>query len=348
MRFVDEARLHVIAGHGGCGIVAYRREAHVPRGGPTGGNGGDGGDVIFVASARHPTLLEIKNQRTYRARNGGAGGPNNRTGANGENLILEVPVGTLVYDDDTGELLVDMVEDGQREVIVRGGKGGKGNAHFKTAIRRTPDFAQDGLSGEELRVRLELKVLADVGLVGFPNAGKSSLIRSISASRAEVADYPFTTVVPNLGVVASGKLGSFVVADIPGLIEGAHEGAGLGHRFLRHVERTRLFVHVLSASPDRDPEADYAAIHHELAMYDEALAERRQIVVLNKIDLHPHGEREALIDRVRRFATGLGQAFAATSCLTGEGIQSFRRLLEDEVCEATPKPDAEPYDPLAF
>lgn len=346
MRFVDEARIHVLAGSGGNGAVAYRREAFVPRGGPTGGNGGRGGDVVLVASDRVATLLDVKGHQRYSAEHGRAGGPNLMAGRTGKSLKLLLPVGTLVYDEETGELLADLIEAGQRYLAVEGGRGGRGNASFKTATRRTPDFATPGKPGRERRLRLELKVLADVGLLGMPNAGKSSLVRSLSASRAQVADYPFTTLVPNLGVVRSGMLGSFVIADIPGLIPGAHEGAGLGHRFLRHVERTRLLVHVISASPDRDPKSDYEAINEELSLYSDELGGRSQIIVLNKIDLVPRKERDDLLETFRRFAEELGYPFAGISCVTGEGIKAFHRLLEESLVEAHGTEEQPPFDPM--
>jgi GTP-binding protein len=346
MRFVDEAHIIVSAGRGGDGSVAFRREAKVPRGGPSGGNGGKGGDVLFVATANRPTLLDIRNQQHYRAEPGGRGGNSRKAGRSGSDLVLEVPVGPLVYAEESDELLCDLAEPAQIFVAAKGGDGGRGNATFKTSRRQTPDFATSGHEGEERRLRLELKVLADVGIVGLPNVGKSSLIRNISASRARVADYPFTTLVPNLGVVSSTLLGSFVVADIPGLIPGAHDGAGLGLRFLRHVERTRLLVHVLSAVTEASPEADYEAIGGELRQYSPELWERPQILVLNKVDAVPRGEREQLVARVRQFAERHGHSFAAVSCATGDGVQSFSRLLERDLFDLIPPPPQVPFDPL--
>jgi len=289
MRFVDEVEIRVKAGDGGDGAVAFRREKYRPRGGPSGGDGGDGGSVVFVADPQLTTLLDYRYQRELRAENGQPGQGNDRNGRKGEDLVLRVPVGTLFFDAETGELLCDLAEPGQTFVAAKGGKGGLGNMNFATPTRQAPDFAQPGKPGEERRLRLELKLLADVGLVGYPNAGKSTLISVISRARPKIADYPFTTLVPNLGVVAYKDFKSFVVADIPGLIEGAAEGVGLGHQFLRHVERCKVLVHLLdSQAPDQDPdrslEKDYQVINRELARYSEELARRPQIVAVNKVE----------------------------------------------------------------
>ncbi len=339
MKFVDEALLRVIAGAGGNGIVAFRREARVPRGGPWGGNGGKGGDVVLVASSQHLTLLDVKLRPLIRAERGRHGGPNMRSGRHGEDAVVEVPVGTLVYDADTGELIADLVEPGQRVVVAHGGRGGRGNAAFRNATRQAPDFAEPGAPGEERRLRLELKLIAEVGLVGLPNAGKSSLIRRLSAARPRVADYPFTTLVPNLGTVRSDRLGSYVIADIPGLIEGAHTGAGLGHRFLRHVERTTVLVHVLSASPDRDPRADLDSIERELERYSPLLAARPRVLFLNKMDLWTGAPKAQLVDSFKELAHARGWAFAAGSCLTGEGLRALQSRIEELVARArNPEP----------
>jgi len=264
----------------------------------------------------------------------------------GEDLQINVPTGTLVYDDETGELLADLVETDDELIVVQGGLGGRGNATYKTAIRRAPDYAQPGIMGEERHIRLELKVLADVGLVGLPNVGKSSLIRKISASQAVVANYPFTTLVPNLGVVSSGLMGSYVVSDIPGLVPGAHQGAGLGHQFLRHVERTRILVHVVSASPECDPLQDFELITRELSHYSEDLVSRCQVLLLNKIDLIPPSDRAAKAQELSGLAKEKGMKLVTCSCITGEGVKSFQRVLEEVLYAALPGQEQEPYDPM--
>jgi GTP-binding protein len=296
MKFVDEVEIHVKAGAGGDGAVAFRREKYIPKGGPSGGDGGDGGSVIFVADSQLTTLLDYRYQRLLRAEDGQAGQGNDRNGRKGEDRILRVPVGTLIKDAESGEVLCDLAEEGQTYVAAKGGRGGLGNMNFATPTRQAPDFAQPGKPGEERALRLELKLLADVGLVGYPNAGKSTLISVISRARPKIADYPFTTLVPNLGVVAYKDHRSFVVADIPGLIEGAAEGVGLGHQFLRHVERCKVLVHLVdSQAPDLDPERslekDWRAINRELSHYSEELARRPQIVAINKVETPEARER---------------------------------------------------------
>jgi GTP-binding protein len=284
MRFIDEIEIIVASGKGGDGALSFRREAHVPRGGPDGGDGGRGGDLVLVASKRKNTLVDLRRNKRYAARNGQPGRNKNMTGARGEALEIEVPVGTAVYDVETDELLADLVDEGA-EWRLPGGAGGLGNPHFKSASHRTPRIATPGEPGVEQRVRLELKLLADVGLLGFPNAGKSTLISTVSAARPRVADYPFTTLVPNLGVVRLGWDTSFVMADIPGLIEGASEGQGLGHQFLKHVERCQTYVHLVAADAEEGPVERYRTLIRELGAYEEALAQRPQIVVLSKVDV---------------------------------------------------------------
>ena len=290
--FVDEVEIGVKSGSGGNGIIAFRREKFVPRGGPAGGDGGKGGDVVLLPDGRLTTLIDFRYKRNYKAERGGDGGQNNMTGRNGSDLVLRVPVGTQVYDADAGELIADLVVEGRPHVIAKGGRGGRGNQHFATPTLQTPRIAENGEPGEERHLRLELKLLADVGLIGFPNVGKSTLIAQVSAARPKIADYPFTTLVPNLGVVRVDEERSFVMADIPGLIEGAHTGAGLGDRFLRHVERTRLLVHIIDVSgfTGRNPAEDLDAINRELRLYSPALAELPQVVAFNKIDVS--GARE--------------------------------------------------------
>lgn len=283
MQFIDRVEINVKAGDGGDGLVAFRREKYVPAGGPSGGNGGKGGDVILVATQHLQTLLDFKYNHQFKSENGKRGGPNNRTGASGSDRLLEVPCGTVVYDAETEELIGDIIEHGQRLIIAKGGKGGLGNNHFLSNRNRAPDQALPGLLGEELHLRLELKLLAEVGIIGLPNAGKSTLISVISAAQPKIADYPFTTLVPNLGVVRKPTGDGTVFADIPGLIEGAHSGAGLGYDFLRHIERTRVLLHLIDVTSE-DPIDNYKTIQQELQAYGRGLADRPQVVALNKID----------------------------------------------------------------
>lgn len=286
MQFIDQAEIEVQGGDGGDGMVAFRREKYVPAGGPSGGNGGYGGSVILVAVERLQTLLDFKYAHIFKAPNGQRGGPKNMTGASGDNLRIEVPCGTVVYDVETDEILADLTTSGQEACIAKGGKGGLGNKHFLSNRNRAPEHALPGLPGETRLVRLELKLLAEVGIIGLPNAGKSTLISALSAARPKIADYPFTTLVPNLGVVRKPTGDGTVFADIPGLIEGAHLGTGLGHDFLRHIERTRLLLHLIDVTQE-DPIAAYQTIQAELEAYGRGLTDRPQILALNKIDTLP-------------------------------------------------------------
>jgi GTP-binding protein len=336
--FVDEATITVSSGAGGAGRVGFRREKFVPRGGPNGGDGGAGGNVTLVADRNENTLLSFRARRKFKARDGASGGSQEATGADGASVEIRVPVGTMVFgvraeaspptspraqEDETP--LVDLAEHGQRFVVARGGRGGRGNARFKTSTRQTPDFAQGGLPGETWTLDLSLKLLADVGLVGFPNAGKSTLIRAISAAKPRVASYPFTTLVPSLGVVELDDR-RFVVADIPGLIEGASEGVGLGDRFLRHVERTRVLVHLLDLGAmrleGRNLLEDYDALRKELGRYRPELLERREIVLLNKIDLVPEDEMADVNSIAAALAAG-GSVVLRGSGATREGTQEL-------------------------
>ena len=283
MQFIDLAEIEVVAGKGGDGMVAFRREKYVPAGGPAGGNGGWGGSVILVASNRLQTLLDFRYARIFKAEDGKKGGPNNCTGAKGSDRIIEVPCGTLVTDVDTGELVGDLTLEGETLYVAKGGKGGLGNKHFLSNRNRAPEYALPGLEGETRRLRLELKLIAEVGIIGLPNAGKSTLISSLSSAKPKVANYPFTTLVPNLGVVRKPTGDGTVFADIPGLISGASEGIGLGHDFLRHIERTRVLLHLIDATAD-NPIADYQTIQQELEAYGHGLPERPQIIAFNKID----------------------------------------------------------------
>ena len=322
MKFVDEARIHVKAGDGGNGCISFRREKFIPRGGPDGGDGGKGGDVILQADAQLTTLLDLTYPRQFRAQKGIHGKGKDQTGRNGEDLVIRIPVGTLVRDDQTREVLQDLLFEGQRFVAAEGGRGGRGNARFATPTRRAPRRAEKGEEGQEHWLRLELKLLADVGLVGHPNVGKSTLLSRISSARPKIADYPFTTLVPNLGVVEQEDRRPFVVADIPGLIEGASEGAGLGLTFLRHVERTRLLVHLLDISEGdlRDPVKDFHALNRELEAYGPSLQKKVQLVALNKIDLPPVREKaRATENRFRR----MGRRLYLISSRTGEGVEEL-------------------------
>jgi GTP-binding protein len=317
MVFLDEARIHVKSGRGGDGSASFRREKFVPKGGPDGGDGGRGGSIILEADDGLNTLIAFHTRRQYKAAGGEPGRGGRKSGRDGGDVVLKVPVGTMVFEEGSGKPLFDLVRAGQRVVVAQGGRGGRGNCHFTSSVRQAPRIAEKGEPGEERDLRLELKLLADVGLVGFPNVGKSTLISEVSAARPKIADYPFTTLIPNLGVVKAGD-DSFVMADIPGLIEGASEGVGLGHQFLRHVERTRALVHVIDVSPatGRDALRDYEVIRRELAAYSPRLAELPEVVVLNKMDVT--GARE-IADRVR---AGLpeGVEVFETSAATGKGV----------------------------
>jgi GTPase len=298
MQFIDLAEIEVQAGKGGDGIVAFRREKYVPAGGPSGGNGGWGGSIIFMATERLQTLLDFRYSRLFKAEDGKKGGPNNCTGASGTDRIIEVPCGTMIYDMETGELIGDLVENNQSFCVAQGGKGGLGNQHFLSNRNRAPEYALPGLEGEYKSLRLELKLLAEVGIIGLPNAGKSTLISSLSSARPKIADYPFTTLIPNLGVVRKPTGDGTVFADIPGLIEGASAGVGLGHEFLRHIERTRLLLHLIDSTAD-DPIADYQTIQNELAAYGQGLPEKKQIIALNKIDSTDESVLELLVEELK-------------------------------------------------
>jgi GTPase len=330
MQFLDEARILVKAGDGGNGCMAFRREKYVPKGGPSGGDGGRGGDVCLVASAHQNTLLQFSYNPEHKAERGRHGEGSNKTGADGRSIEIEMPVGTEVYDEATGERLVDLAEPGQRFLVARGGRGGRGNARFATSTHQAPTEHEPGRAGEERRLRLVLKLLADVGLVGFPNAGKSTLISRISAARPKIADYPFTTLEPNLGVVQLPDYRSFVVADIPGLIEGAHLGAGLGIQFLRHIERTRLLVHLVDVSEasGRDPAHDFETIMAELASFSEELVKKPMIVVASKMDAAQDAERVA---SVRDLAAERGLAYFEISSVTGQGLEALKFGMAERV-----------------
>ena len=346
--FVDEARIYVKAGNGGNGCVAFRREKYVPRGGPSGGDGGSGGSVYLEANPNDNTLLRYRYNREFKADRGRHGEGSNCTGHSGEDLILQVPVGTLALDDQTGETIADLATAGQRVLVAHGGRGGRGNQHFAKPWHQAPREHEDGFPGEERHLRLELKLLADVGLVGFPNAGKSTLISVISAARPKIANYPFTTLEPNLGVVnADGGMGkerreigrTFVVADLPGLIEGAHQGAGLGIRFLRHVERTRLLVHLIDTSDANadDPVHAFEVINGELAAFSESLTQKPMMVVATKLDATTDRTR---LEALRDYCRNHGLEFQSISAAAGEGVKDLVRSIADAL-DKIPRPSLE-------
>lgn len=324
MKFVDEAWIRVSSGNGGAGCVSFRREKFIPKGGPDGGDGGKGGDIIIRASENRRTLYRYRYNRVLNAENGRPGEGRQRSGRHGEDIILEVPPGTLVYDSDKEELIHDFSVEGESVVIAKGGRGGKGNKFFTSSTNRSPRFSQPGEEGEEFNLHMELKLLADVGIIGFPNAGKSTLISSISAAKPKIADYPFTTLVPNIGVVDPGFGEPFVVADIPGLIEGAHSGTGLGDRFLKHVERSNFLLHLvdLSTMDEEDPLYNYQAINKELKLYNPDLVKKKQIIVLNKTDLTGSDEK------IKLFTEKLGKKKVFTiSAATGDGVEKLVKFL---------------------
>ncbi|NPA14205.1 MAG: GTPase ObgE [Aquificae bacterium] len=329
MEFVDKVKLYVKAGDGGDGAVAFLREKYRPRGGPAGGDGGKGGDVIFVATKNKHTLYDLKFQKHLKAENGRPGGGKKKKGKDGADLIVEVPVGTVVKDAETGEIIADLTEDGQRAVIAKGGKGGLGNAHFATPTRQAPRFATKGKKGQERWVILELKSIADVGLVGFPNAGKSTLISRLSNAKPEIAPYPFTTRRPNLGVVGFDDFYSYVIADIPGLIEGASQGKGLGHEFLRHIERTKVLAFVLDVSDFAQipPKEAFEILRRELENYSPDLLKKPAIVVLNKIDAVSD---PSVVEELKKyFKEKYGLEVIAISALTGEGLKELKYKLRE-------------------
>ncbi|WP_028307647.1 GTPase ObgE [Desulfitibacter alkalitolerans] len=334
--FYDKAKIYVKAGDGGNGIVAFRREKYVPEGGPNGGDGGDGGSVILIGDKGLRTLVDFKYKPHVKAKKGEHGQGKNRHGRNAEDTILSVPLGTIVKNFDTGELIADVTEDGQRVVVARGGRGGRGNARFASAKNRVPVVAEKGEPGEEVTLFLELKLLADVGLIGMPNAGKSTLISVISAAKPKIADYPFTTLKPNLGVVSVDEGSSFVVADIPGLIEGAHQGAGLGHEFLRHIERTRIFVHVLDLTPveDKNIIEAFNTINKELVLYNPKLADKKQIIAANKMDV---SGAEKNLELLSKELEGKYEIFPI-SAVAGTGLKPLIGRIAQLIDEIEPEP----------
>lgn len=322
--FFDEAKIYVKAGDGGNGCVSFRREKYVPFGGPNGGNGGKGGDVYLVVDPHLNTLINFKKRSHFKARRGDHGRGKNQTGKQGEDLTIAVPPGTVAYDADISQLLADLTQPGQRALVARGGRGGRGNAAFATPTNQAPRLAEKGEPGQERWLRLELKLIADVGIVGVPNAGKSTLLAAVSAARPKIADYPFTTLEPNLGVVRVDDR-DFVLADIPGLIEGAHAGAGLGHQFLRHIERTRLLIHLLDGA-SADPLDDFEKINEELVLFNPQLARKPQVVVLNKMDLP---QTQELWPQIRRKIKDLGWEVMSISAVTSQGVPALLQRVVD-------------------
>lgn len=348
--FVDRVEISVKAGNGGHGLVAFRREKYVPNGGPAGGDGGDGGNVVFRVNNNLRTLIDFRYKRKHAAQNGEDGGQSKRSGKSGEDLIIGVPPGTIVKDKETERILADLTENGDEFVAAKGGKGGRGNQHFATPTRQAPRFAEGGTKGEALNVVLELKMMADVGLLGYPNVGKSTLLSVVSKAKPKIADYPFTTLVPNLGVVSFGEGNSFVMADIPGLIEGANEGAGLGHRFLRHVERTKMLLHLLDVSgmTGRDPLEDFHQINEELRKHNEILAKRKQIVVLNKADLVSDVQE---VEALKKALEEMGYEVFVISAATRQGVDELMKhtmTMLEQIGEVEPIFDVEDVQEYTF
>lgn len=332
MKFIDQAKVYVKAGDGGRGCVSFRREKFIPRGGPNGGDGGRGGHLIFIANRNINTLLDIKLQQHYRAKKGEHGKGKDMHGKNGKDLVIRVPLGTMIKEAETGEMIADLTEEEQSLIVVKGGRGGLGNAHFKSATRQSPRFAQPGEPGDEKNLILELKLLADVGLLGLPNAGKSTLISALSSARPKIADYPFTTLAPILGVVKYGDYGSFVIADIPGLIEGAHKGTGLGFQFLRHVERTSILLHLVDISEmaEGDSVENLEKINNELMLYNSDMMKKQQVVAATKLDIKGDGKR---LDRLAQYCKDKSYDFYPICSVTGEGLKELTSSLAIKVNE---------------
>jgi GTP-binding protein len=327
MDFLDEAFIIARSGDGGRGCVSFRREKYVPKGGPDGGDGGDGGGIILRATRKHHTLRDYRSRKLFQARNGEAGRGKSKTGRNGKDVFIEVPLGTIVYDSETDEVIGDLIQDKQEIFVLQGGMGGKGNQHFATSTNRTPRFAQPGLPGAEIRLRLSLKFLADIGIIGLPNAGKSTILSRLTESNPKIGSYPFTTLVPNLGVIAFEDEKTLTMADIPGLIEGASEGRGLGLHFLKHIERTKLLLHLIDityASPNHLLE-DFYILRNEMERYDPSLLQKDQIVLVNKVDIHSKDHRD--VHEVINTLKDIGMEVLPVSALTGEGLEGLKRVL---------------------
>ena len=320
--FIDQATIYIKAGKGGNGVISFRREKFIPKGGPDGGNGGNGGSIIIRADAQLTTLMDFRYKRNYKANDGEPGMGSNKTGKSADDVVIRVPAGTIIKIADTEEIIADLINDEEEFLAARGGKGGKGNAEFATSTKQAPRFATPGTAGEEKNIQLELKLLADVGLVGFPNAGKSTLIARVSAAKPKIADYPFTTLIPNLGIVRYGEYKSFVVADMPGLIEGAHEGKGLGIQFLRHIERTRVLVFLIECTGE-DPKKQYTTLVHELKSFNEAMLKKPQIIALSKVDLAD----EKLQKQLKKISFKKNVPVIAISAVAGDGIKELLDLI---------------------
>ncbi|MBW1715739.1 MAG: GTPase ObgE [Deltaproteobacteria bacterium] len=331
MGFIDEAEITVKSGDGGAGCISFSRERFLPKGGPDGGEGGKGGNVVIKTTRRLYSLYDLHSKILFKAQNGRPGRGNNRSGKRGKDIEVLVPIGTMVRDQKTGELLADLVYDNQHMVLVEGGAGGKGNAHFVTAANRAPRFAQEGQKGTEKRLKLELKLVADIGIVGLPNTGKSTLLSRISHAHPKIGNYPFTTVAPNLGVLSFDDEQSLTIADIPGLLEGASSGRGLGHRFLQHIERTRFLLHVLDVNQPHsgDIVKDFSILRQELERFHPCLTEKDQVVIINKIDLKPFGKKS--IQKICQSFHDLGYECLAISAFTGKGVKELRQLLREKV-----------------
>lgn len=331
MGFLDEAVIHVVSGDGGKGCVSFRRARFIPRGGPDGGDGGKGGDIIIKATNKLHTLSDFSSKRHFKAQNGGPGKSSNQTGKNGNNTIIEVPLGTQIRDNDSGDILGDLILNDQNITLLSGGMGGKGNRYFTTSTNRAPRFAQQGIPGQSIELRLTLKYLADIGLIGLPNAGKSTLLSSLTMACPKIDRYPFTTIVPNLGIIDYDDEGSITIADIPGLIEGAGEGKGLGHQFLKHIERTKFLLHIIdiSEAPENNPLRDYKILENELIDYDPALLKKNKIVVINKIDLL--SKESIKIDQIISKFKKMGLLTLPVSALNGTGIDRLKKLLGDRL-----------------
>ncbi|MBI3399680.1 MAG: GTPase ObgE [Deltaproteobacteria bacterium] len=339
MKFIDEAKIYIKAGDGGRGCISFRREKYIPKGGPDGGDGGKGGDVTIIADDGLTSLLDFKYKKHYIAERGDHGQGSNCTGKDGENIIIRVPVGTVLKDAETAEIIEDVTVDGQKIIIAKGGRGGKGNAFFTSSTYQAPQFAQPGEKGQERWLNLELKLLADVGIIGFPNAGKSTLISHISAAKPKIADYPFTTLQPHLGVVKFGEHQNFVVADIPGLIEGAHTGKGLGIKFLKHIERTSLFIHLIDIAPQtgRDPIRDFEIINKELKAFNPDMAKKPQTIALNKVDITEARERLPIL---LKFFKSKDMPVFPISAATGEGLDKLVKYVGSMAAKLRSDPSA--------
>jgi GTPase len=327
MGFLDEALITVVSGDGGRGCVSFRREKFIPKGGPDGGDGGDGGSILFHASSSLNTLSDFSSKRYFKAQNGRPGKGKHQTGKNGFDVVIKVPLGTIIYDRDTGEVLADLVEDNQELVFLTGGIGGKGNSHFATSTNRTPRFAQDGTPGQTKSLRLSLKYIADIGLIGLPNVGKSTLLSRLTMAKPKIDNYPFTTIFPNLGVLEFDNQKRLTLADIPGLIEGASEGKGLGHRFLKHVERTRFLLHLIDGSslPKENPLKDFYLLQEELNRYNPSITKKEQMILINKTDLMPKNGKE--MKKIRSAFAKIGFDSLAISAMTGDGLDELKDIL---------------------